>query len=122
LWVFDIEVLAMKSKLPKIQLTIILMAIAYFSTLGAGLSAAYGGLISLMNTGLVDRHTNKQKTTTMSVQASVGMMAYSVIMRMTMVVGLTLAGYFYLELSPNALIVSLILGLIGFLMDKVLQK
>ncbi|TEU19993.1 MAG: hypothetical protein E3I13_03875 [Gammaproteobacteria bacterium] len=112
----------MKSKLPKIQLTIILVVIAYFSTLGAGLSAAYGGLISLMNTGLVDRHTNKQKTTTMSVQASVGMMAYSVIMRMTMVVGLTLAGYFYLELNPNALIVSLILGLIGFLMDRVLQK
>ncbi len=112
----------MNSKMPKIQLTIVLVTIAYFSTLGAGESAAYGGLVSLMNTWLVNRHTNKQKTTTMSVQASVGMMAYSVIMRMVMVVGLTLVGYFHLELDSKTLIISLILGLIGFLMDKVLQK
>jgi len=112
-----------KSKLPKIQLTIILVAIAYFSTLGAGFSAAYGGVISLMNTGLVNRHTNKQREDlTISAQAGVGMMAISVIMRMAMVVGLTLAGYFLLKLSADALIVSLVLGLIGFLMDKVLQK
>jgi len=112
-----------KSKLPKIQLTIILVAIAYFSTLGAGFSAAYGGVISLMNTGLVNRHTNKQREDlTISAQAGIGMMAISVIMRMAMVVGLTLAGYFLLKLSADALIVSLVLGLIGFLMDKVLQK
>jgi ATP synthase protein I len=112
-----------KSKLPKIQLTIILVAIAYFSTLGAGFSAAYGGVISLMNTGLVNRHTNKQREDlTISAQAGVGMMAISVIMRMAMVVGLTLAGHFLLKLSADALIVSLVLGLIGFLMDKVLQK
>ena len=122
MWVCDIGVLAMKSKLPKIQLTIILMSIAYFSTLGAGLSAVYGGGISLVNTWLVDRHTSKQKIMTMSVQASIGMMAYSVIMRMAMVVGLTLVGYFYLALNSEALIIGLILGLIGFLMDKVLQR
>ena len=113
----------MNNKLPKIQLVAILVSIAYFSTLGAGLSAAYGGLISLMNTGLVNRHTNKQRQDlTISAQASVGMMAISVIMRMAMVVGLTLAGHFLLKLSADALIVSLVLGLIGFLTDKVLQK
>ena len=113
----------MKSKLPKIQLTIILVAIAYFSTLGAGFSAAYGGVISLMNTGLVNRHTNKQREDlTISAQAGVGMMAISVIMRMAMVVGLTLAGHFLLKLNADALIFGLILGLIGFLMDKVLQR
>jgi len=113
----------MENKLPKIQLVAILVAIAYFSTLGAGFSAAYGGLISLMNTRLVNRHTNKQRQDlTISAQSSVGMMVISVIMRMAMVVGLTLAGYFLLRLSAEALIVSLILGLIGFLMDKVLQK
>ncbi|MBT6922303.1 MAG: hypothetical protein HOA36_02525 [Candidatus Ruthia sp.] len=114
--------MAMKSKLPKIQLTVIVLTIAYFSTLGTGASAAYGGVTSLMNTWLVNRHTNKQKATTMSVQASVGMMAYSVIMRMTMVVGLTLVGHFHLGLNSKALIIGLILGLIGFLMDKVLQR
>ena len=113
----------MNNKLPKIQLVAILVSIAYFSTLGAGLSAAYGGLISLMNTGLVNRHTNKQRQDlTISAQASVGMMAISVLMRMAMVVGLTLAGHFLLKLSTDALIVSLVLGLIVFLTDKVLQK
>lgn len=113
----------MKSNLPKVQLIIILVSIAYFSTLGAGLSAAYGGLISLMNTGLVNRHTNKQRQDlTISAQASVGMMAISVIMRMAMVVGLILAGHFLLKLDTDTLIVSLVLGLIGFLIDKVLPN
>ena len=113
----------MNNKLPKIQLVAILVSIAYFSTLGAGLSAAYGGLISLMNTGLVNRHTNKQRQDlTISAQASVGMMAISVIMRMSMVVALILAGHFLLKLNTDALIVSLVIGLIGFLTDKVLQK
>jgi len=113
----------MNNKLPKIQLVVILVSIAYFSTLGAGLSAAYGGLISLMNTGLVNRHTNKQRQDlTISAQASVGMMAISVIMRMSMVVALILAGHFLLKLNTDALIVSLVIGLIGFLTDKVLQK
>ncbi|HIM54095.1 MAG TPA: hypothetical protein EYI82_01225 [Gammaproteobacteria bacterium] len=115
--------MAMNNKLPKIQLVAILVSIAYFSTLGAGLSAAYGGLISLMNTGLVNRHTNKQRQDlTISAQASVGMMAISVIMRMAMVVSLILAGHFLLKLNTDALIVSLVIGLIGFLTDKVLQK
>ncbi len=113
----------MKSKLPKIQLITILVTIAYFSSLGVGLSAAYGGLISLMNTGLVNRHISKQREDlTISAQASVGMMAISVIMRMALVVGLTLAGHFLLKLSTDALIVSLVLGLIGFLIDKMLPN
>ncbi len=113
----------MDSRMPKIQLIAILLGIGYFSTVGAGLSAAYGGLISLMNTGLVNRHTNKQrKNLTISAQSSVGMMAISVIMRMAMVVGLTLAGHFLLGLSTEALIIGLVLGLIGFLIDKILSN
>ncbi|SFV84835.1 hypothetical protein MNB_SUP05-7-1320 [hydrothermal vent metagenome] len=49
-------------------------------------------------------------------------MAISVIMRMAMVVSLTLAGHFLLKLSTDALIVSLVLGLIGFLIDKMLSN
>ncbi|SMN12092.1 FIG048548: ATP synthase protein I2 [uncultured Candidatus Thioglobus sp.] len=109
--------------MPKIQLTIILGAVAYFSTVDAGLSALYGGMISLINTRLVDRHTQKQRADlTISAQAGVGMMAISVIMRLVIVVGLILIGRFVLELKENALIISLILGICGFLMDKVLQK
>ncbi|SMN01091.1 hypothetical protein SPONN_2193 [uncultured Candidatus Thioglobus sp.] len=43
-------------------------------------------------------------------------------MRMAIVVGLILIGRFVLELQANALIISLILGICGFLMDKALQK
>jgi hypothetical protein len=44
-------------------------------TVGAGLSALYGGLISLVNTALVNRHINKQKNNvTISAQMGVGMM------------------------------------------------
>ena len=112
----------MMNKLPKIQIAFILGASAYFYSLGIAESAAYGGMVSLINTWLIDRHTNKQELTTMSAQASVGMMAYSVIMRMALVVGLTLVGYFHLKLDSSAMIIGLILGLIGYLMDKVLQK
>ncbi len=109
--------------MPKIQLAIILASIAYFSTASAGLSALYGGVISLTNTVLVNRHIRKQKNNaTISAQAGVGMMVVSVVMRMTVVVGLILIGIFALELNAKAVIISLVLGMCGFLMDKVLEK
>lgn len=112
-----------KDRMPKIQLVITLIVVGYFFTLGAALSAAYGSIISLLNTGLINRHTNKQKKAfTMSAQASVGVMAASVIMRMVLMAILTLIGLVVLKLNANALIVGLVFGLIGFLMDKVLQK
>ena len=113
----------MNSKVPKIQLTVLLASIAYFSTVGAGFSALYGGLISLANTALVNRHINKQENdVTISAQAGVGMMVISVVIRMAMVVSLTLIGKFILGLSADALIISLVLGVCGFLMDKVLGE
>ena len=113
----------MNGKMPSIQLIVILATVVYFYPLAAAFSSAYGGMISLINTGLVNRHIDKQrKDLTISAQTGVSMMAISVVMRMTVVVGLTLVGYFGLKLNAEALIVSLVLGLIGFLMDKVLQK
>ncbi|VVM26118.1 hypothetical protein BSPWISOXPB_5485 [uncultured Gammaproteobacteria bacterium] len=44
----------------------------------------------------------------------VGMMIISVVMRMAMVVGLILIGKFILELSADALIISLVLGNVWF--------
>jgi hypothetical protein len=43
----------------------------------------------------------------------VGMMIISVVMRMAMVAGLILIGKFILELSADALIISLVLGICG---------
>ncbi len=109
-------------KMPKIQLGIIIIIIAYFSVLGMGFSAAYGGMISLINTALINRHTNKQnQALTMNANTSVGMMMVSVIMRMAMVAGLTLLGFYLLKLSADALTAGLVFGLIGFLIDRVKQ-
>jgi hypothetical protein len=117
------EVLAINNKVPKIQLAITLVSVVYFSLAGVGLSALYGGMISLINTALVNRHINKQENdVTISAQMGVGMMIISLVMRMAMVVGLILIGKFILELSADALIISLVLGMCGFLMDKTLGK
>lgn len=99
-----------------------LVTIAYFSTLSEGFDALYGGLISLSNTALVNRRINKKHNTAISVQAGVRMMIVSVLMRITMVIGLISIGMFALKLSADAVIVSLVLGVCGFLIDKVLEK
>lgn len=96
------------------------MSVAYFSTIDAGLSALYGGVISLINTALVNRHTQKcENSVSMGAQTSVTMMAISVVTRMMMVIGLILIGFLLLELNSKALIFGLVFGLIGFLIDKV---
>ncbi len=116
-------ILAINKAMPKVQLVVMLASITYFSTIDAGISALYGGIIGLINTALIDRHTNKQiKDITISAQAGVGMMVISVIMRMAIVVSLTLIGYFGFGLNAEALIIGLVSGLISFLLDKVLQK
>lgn len=112
--------MAIKDALPKIQLAIILVSVAYFSTIDAGFSALYGGLISLINTALVNRHTQKcTNSASIGAQTSVTMMAISVVTRMMMVAGLILIGFLLLELNSKALIFGLVFGLIGFLIDKV---
>ncbi len=110
-----------KDTLPKIQLIIIVIVIGVFFTLGAALSAAYGGIISLVNTGLINKHTNKQKQAlTMSAASSVSMMNASVVTRLITVVVLVLTGLVSLKLDAAALISGLVFGLLGFLIDTFL--
>lgn len=113
----------MIKKWPKVQLAITLIVIGYFSTVGAGLAATYGSLVSLINTFLIDRHTDRQKgKTNISANASVGMMVMSVLMRMSVMAALIILGMMTLELVPEALIVGFVLGHIGFLIDRVRQN
>lgn len=115
-----IDILATDNGWSKAQLGILLIAGVYFAINGVALAAIYGSMISLLNTGLINRHTNKQtRQLGISAGASVGMMAVSVIMRMVLLVALTLFGLLILKLSPEALIISLVLGQVGFLIDKV---
>jgi ATP synthase protein I len=112
------------SKMPVIQLLLITLSTVYFFlTADLWLSAIFGGLISLVNTGLINRHISKQKSAqTMSPQACVGMMVFSVGMRLILVVSFILIGIMILKFDAHSLIVSLVLGLVGFLIDKVKQK
>jgi len=108
---------------PKMQLLGIIIAAVYFALNGAGfVPAIYGGVISLANAALVGRHTEKQKRgIPITAQASVVMMVVSVIMRIAIVVALTLIGLLTFKYDAEALIVGLVLGQVGFLIDKVKQ-
>ena len=118
-----INILATDNGWPKAQLGILLIVGIYFAINSVALAAIYGGMVSLLNTGLINRHTNKQtRQLDISAGASVGMMAASVIMRMALLVALTLFGLLILKLAPEALIIGLVFGQIGFLIDRVINK
>jgi ATP synthase protein I len=118
-----INILAMDNGWPKAQLGILLIVGIYFAINSVALAAIYGSMVSLLNTGLINRHTNKQtRQLNISAGASVGMMAVSVIMRMALLVALTLFGLLILKLAAEALIIGLVLGQVGFLIDRVINK
>lgn len=105
-----------------LQLAGIVVVGAYFAMIGAGFSAVYGGLISLVNTLLIALHTHTQKQKlNLSAIASVGLVVMSVISRMAVMIGLILIGLLLLQLNANGLIVGLVLAQIGFLIDKLTQ-
>lgn len=118
-----INILATDNGWSKAQLGILLIVSIYFAIDSVALAAIYGSMVSLLNTGLINRHTNKQtRQLDISAGASVGMMVVSVIMRIVLLVVLTLFGLLILKLSPEALIIGLVLGQVGFLIDKVINK
>lgn len=112
--------------MPKVQLVVVTVVSVYFfvleTNLNTGFAAIYGGMISWVNTHLINRHCHKQEALDITPQASVRMMAVSIIMRMGLVAALVLIGLGILGLNANALIIGLVFGLVGFLMDKGLQK
>lgn len=110
-------------KWPKIQFLGIIIATIYFFNKGYGIvPAIYGGMISLVNTFIISRHIKRQKTgISITAQASVVMMALSVMMRIATVAALVLIGLMVLNYDAEALIAGLVLGQIGFLLDKVKQ-
>ncbi len=115
--------MATRSEWPKVQLSALLMVSIYFSMSNVAIAAIYGGIIGLLNTSLINRHTNKQKgKLNISPGTGVIMMSVSVIMRMTLLVLLTFFGLLIIGLAPEALIIGLVLGQIGFLIDRVINR
>ena len=104
------------------SLLLVLVVIAY-TIYGFGLAALYGALVSFSNTWLFDWYTNKQKAVVdADAQKSFRMSIKSSALRIFCLAVLTLIGIGLLGLEPAALILSLVVGQVGFILDKLRQK
>ena len=104
------------------SLLLVLVVIAY-TIYGFGLAALYGALVSFSNTWLFDWYTNKQKAVVdADAQKSFKMATKSSALRIFSLAVLTLIGLGLLGLEPAALILSLVVGQVGFILDKLRQK
>ena len=104
------------------SLLLVLVVIAY-TIYGFGLAALYGALVSFSNTWLFDWYTNKQKAVVdADAQKSFKMAIKNSALRIFSLAVLTLIGIGLLGLEPAALILSLVVGQVGFILDKLRQK
>ena len=105
------------------QSSLLFLVIIAFAIYGFGLDALYGALVSFSNTWLFDWCTNKQKAVVdADAQKSFRMAIMSSVFRMFSLAALTLIGLVLLKLEPAALIVSLVVGQVGFILDRLRQK
>jgi len=103
----------------KIQILMVIFAIIFFVTKDAAMAAAFGGLISAVNTLLVGYHTNNQANKNLKPGQSVGVMVLSVIQRMLILVVMVYLGFEFLLLDKKAMIITMVVGILGFTIDKV---
>jgi len=103
----------------KIQILMVIFAIIFFVNKDAAMAAAFGGLISAVNTLLVGYHTNNQANKNLKPGQSVGVMVLSVIQRMLILVVMVYLGFEFLLLDKKAMIITMVVGILGFTIDKV---
>lgn len=105
------------------QSSLLVLVVIAYTIYGFGLAALYGALVSFSNTWLFDWYTNKQKAVVdADAQKSFRMAIKSSALRMFSLAALTLIGLGLLGLEPAALILSLVVGQVGFILDKLRQK
>ena len=105
------------------QSSLLVLVVIAFTIYGFGLAALYGALVSFSNTWLFDWYTNKQKAVVdANAKKSFKMAIKSSALRMFSLAVLTLIGLGLLGLEPAALILSLVVGQVGFILDKLRQK
>lgn len=105
----------------KLQVILIVVSSAgfFYSGLYEVLSAFYGGMLSLVNALLITKHTRSQKLKlAANAVQSYKMLLASVVIRMSLLIGLIAVGFWWLKLSPAALIIGFVAGQLGFLIDK----
>ena len=105
------------------QSSLLVLVVIIFAIYGFELAALYGALVSFSNTWLFDWYTNKQKAVVdANAKKSFNMAIKSSALRMFSLAALTLIGLGLLGLEPAALILSLVVGQVGFILDKLRQK
>ena len=105
------------------QSSLLVLVVIAFAIYGFGLAALYGALVSFSNTWLFDWYTNKQKAVVdADAQKSFRMAIKSSALRMFSLAVLTLIGIGSFGFKPAALILSLVVGQVGFILDKLRQK
>jgi F0F1-type ATP synthase assembly protein I len=113
----------MKSVNSLVQSLLLAVAVLVFYSYGFGLDALYGALISFINTWLFDYFMHTQKAAVNAdAQKSFRMAIKSSVLRIFSLAMLTLIGLSLLALDPGALILSLVVGQVGFILDRFRQK
>ena len=113
----------MKSASSLIQYFLLALIVIYYAINGFVLAASFGALVSLSNTWIFNWYTNKQKKLVdIDAQKSFRMAINSSVIRTLSLVLLALIGLGLLELDPAALCLSLVLGQVGFILDRLRPK
>ena len=106
-----------------IQYFLLALIVVFYATVGFAVAAFYGALVSLSNTWIFNWYTKKQKALVdADAQKSFRMAISSSIIRMLSLILLALIGLGFLELEPAALCLSLVVGQVGFILDRLRQK
>ena len=113
----------MKSANSLIQYFLLILIVVYYAINGLVFSALYGALVSLSNTLIFVWYTDKQKELTdIDAQKSFRMAINSSLIRTLSLVLLALIGLGLLGLDPAALCLSLVVGQVGFILDRLRLK
>lgn len=106
-----------------VQSLLLAVTVLAFSSYSFGLDALYGALVSFTNTWLFEYFMRRQKAAVdVGAQKSFRMAIKSSVLRIFSLAMLILIGLSLLALDPSALIVSLVVGQVGFILDRFRQK
>ena len=113
----------MKSVSSLIQYFLLALIVIYYAINGFVIAASFGALVSLSNTWIFNWYTNKQKALVdIDAQKSFRMAINSRVTRTFSLILFALIGLGLLDLDPAALCLSLVLGQVGFILDRLRQK
>ena len=123
LCIVRVDIEKVKSISSLIQYFLLALIVIFYTVDGFAVAAFYGALVSLSNTWIFNWYTKKQKALVdADAQRSFRMAVSSSISRMLSLILLALIGLGFLELEPAALCLSLVVGQVGFILDRLRQK